>query len=87
VLAGNGGLSNINDLIQQSGMAQNIAMARDVGLPRSIVRTNYKNFAPRFGFAWRPIAKSVIRGGYGMFFVATRSTDTMSCRTSTRSPS
>ena len=29
----------------------------------------YKVFAPRFGFAWRPIGEqTVIRGGYGVFF-------------------
>ena len=25
----------------------------DVGLPATIVKTDYNNFAPRFGFAWR----------------------------------
>jgi hypothetical protein len=49
-----------------------VAMAADVGLSPSIVRTNYTNFAPRFGFAWRPwgTQKSVVRGGYGMFYGA-----------------
>ena len=29
----------------------------------------FKVFAPRFGFAWRPIGeKTVLRGGYGVFF-------------------
>lgn len=29
----------------------------------------FKVFAPRFGFAWRPIGeRTVIRGGYGLFF-------------------
>ena len=29
----------------------------------------FKVFAPRFGFAWRPIGeRTVIRGGYGVFF-------------------
>ena len=28
----------------------------------------YKRFAPRFGFAWSPRAKTVVRGGYGVFY-------------------
>jgi hypothetical protein len=39
-------------------------------------RTNYnidgKNFGPRFGFAYRAIDKTVIRGGYGIYFSTTR---------------
>ena len=32
-------------------------------------RTASRSFAPRFGFAWRPIGeKTVFRGGYGVFF-------------------
>jgi outer membrane receptor protein involved in Fe transport len=70
VIAGTGGIPNFNDLIQQTGLSQYIAMASDVGLPPSLLHTNYRNFAPRFGFAWRPFgnARSVLRGGYGIFY-------------------
>lgn len=28
----------------------------------------YKRVAPRFGFAWQPASKTVVRGGFGMFY-------------------
>ncbi|MGH9665516.1 MAG: carboxypeptidase regulatory-like domain-containing protein, partial [Bryobacteraceae bacterium] len=38
------------------------------GEPRTQVDTNYKNFAPRFGFAYRAMKSTVVRGGYGIFY-------------------
>jgi hypothetical protein len=35
-------------------------------LPASLVRPDRNNFAPRMGFAWKPSAKTVVRGGYGI---------------------
>jgi hypothetical protein len=33
-----------------------------------MMKTNYKNFAPRFGVSYSPTAKTVIRAGYGIFY-------------------
>jgi len=38
-------------------------------LPRSLKRTHFDTFGPRLGFAWSlPGGRTVIRGGYGMFY-------------------
>lgn len=34
----------------------------------STIKTNYKMFQPRLGFAWSPYAGTVLRGGYGIFY-------------------
>ena len=40
------------------------------GISRATFRADRNNFAPRFGFAWRPYGSRnyVIRGGYGIFY-------------------
>ena len=35
-------------------------------VPVSLVRPDRNNIAPRIGFAWKPLAKTIIRGGYGI---------------------
>ena len=35
-------------------------------LPESLIRPDRNNFAPRIGFAWKPLSKTVVRGGYGI---------------------
>jgi hypothetical protein len=44
-------------------------LAGDSRMPRSLMETDKNNFAPRFGFAWRPpVNGTVVRGGFGIFF-------------------
>jgi hypothetical protein len=38
------------------------------GEPRGLYETPKKNFMPRFGFAYKLDDKTVVRGGYGIFF-------------------
>jgi hypothetical protein len=43
------------------------------GFDTSRINKDYNNVAPRFGFAWAPLASNrlVLRGGYGIFFSRT----------------
>jgi Carboxypeptidase regulatory-like domain/TonB dependent receptor len=43
------------------------------GNHRTNYDTDYKDFAPRFGFAYRVHDKTVLRGGYGIFYSISRS--------------
>src|SRR5215470_16504405 len=40
------------------------------GIDTSRINNDYNNVAPRFGFAWNPMASDrlVVRGGYGLFY-------------------
>ena len=49
-------------------LAYGVVTADTLGLPRSLVRTDYNNLAPRIGAAWRVTDKTAIRGGYGLFY-------------------
>jgi hypothetical protein len=63
------GLSFVNPGFQASIAPTPILTAAQAGLPSKLRYTDYKDFGPRIGFAWRPAHNdsTVIRGGWGRF--------------------
>jgi hypothetical protein len=63
-------LPTLREDLAAAGMAKSFKMARDLGVPKSLVYANYTNFAPRLGVAWRPFGgrSFVVRTGYGIYF-------------------
>jgi hypothetical protein len=46
-----------------------IQTSSQAGLPLSITYPDKRQWAPRFGFAWRPLGeRTVLRGGWGIFY-------------------
>jgi len=67
-------LPNFAAIVASAGLTGNIGVAQDYGLPFALVNTNYHDFAPRIGFAWRLFGnnQTVLRGGYGIFYTGSR---------------
>ena len=58
---------NYPELLEQTGLASVITTAQAAGRPRSVIQTDWNNFSPRMGFAYRVSDDTVVRGGYGIF--------------------
>jgi Carboxypeptidase regulatory-like domain/TonB dependent receptor len=54
-------------IVANSDAAKNV-LGLDGIAARALYQADRNNFAPRFGFAYSPSGKLVVRGGYGIFF-------------------
>jgi hypothetical protein len=71
IVASDRSVPNLDQAVYNAGLTGRVALAKDYDMPNSLVYTNYKNFAPRLGFAWRGHRRFVLRGGYGWFYSTT----------------
>jgi hypothetical protein len=68
IVASNRNIPAYNQLVTAAGLTSQVGLAKDYGLPRPLVYTDYKGLAPRVGFALLARRGLVIRGGYGIFY-------------------
>jgi hypothetical protein len=68
IVVQDGSLSKVSPLFPKNYV--NVVEASTRGLPgNTLIHTDRNNFAPRFGFAYRPWGNdTVIRGGFGIYF-------------------
>ena len=62
-----GPLGEAHNLLSNLGADGNLAMVGTDGLHGAYNR-DLNNFAPRFGFAWNALPKTVVRGAYGIYY-------------------
>ena len=62
---------NFDQLLGDFDLAGRFLTAGPLGYSRSVIQTDWNNFTPRFGFAYRVSNKFVIRAGYGLYVAGT----------------
>ncbi len=62
---------NYDELTNEFDLTGRVSLADDHGFGRSVIKTDWNNFTPRVGFAYRLTNKTVVRGGYGLFMAGT----------------
>src|SRR5207249_4564136 len=55
-------------LLDPRFIAYGVVTADQAGVGRGLVKTDKNNLAPRLGVAWRLSEKTVLRGGYGVYY-------------------
>lgn len=70
VIADGSSVPNLAAMLSAAGLTGRVTTASQAGMPQSLVYGNHLDFAPRFGFAFQPggDSKTVVRGGYGIYF-------------------
>ena len=63
--------ANFDELTREFSLEGQFITAAEVGYPRSVISTDWNNFTPRVGFAYRLNDKTVVRSGYGLFVAGT----------------
>jgi hypothetical protein len=71
IVSDEAGLALVPSLVRQSVPNTPFVTADEVGLPKTLRRTDTNNWSPRIGIAWRPggSGRTVVRGGYGLYTV------------------
>jgi hypothetical protein len=60
--------ADVIPLIDPRMVAYGVVTAKDAGVGRGLVNADTNNIAPRVGVAWALNEKTVLRGGYGVFY-------------------
>jgi len=63
--------SDFDELSREFSLEDQFVTAESLGFPRSVIKTDWHNYTPRLGIAYRVTDKTVIRTGYGLFIAGT----------------